>query len=113
MKPNGENGLEAARERKATGRRLPAGAVFMPQVRLKRLKKLICRERDGTERSRLQTAKMRKEEMSIRGVAGELRKPYSTVHDWSVRTHRRGPRAGSTRGAGTGRGSWTTRSSGC
>ena len=63
----------------------------MPQVRLKRIKRMVGRERDGTERSRLQAAKMRKEERGIREIAGELCKPYSTVRDWLVRMHRRGP----------------------
>ena len=61
-------------------------------MRLKRLEKMIGKERDGTERSRLQAAKMRKEGMSIRGIAGGLCKPYSTVRDWLVRMHRKGPR---------------------
>ena len=64
----------------------------MPQMRLKRLKKMIGRERDGAERSRLLSALMRKKGTSIRGIAGELCKPYSTVRDWLVRMHRKGPR---------------------
>ena len=92
MKPNRENKLEAVRERKATGCRIPAGAAFMPQVRLKRTKRMVDRERDGTERSRLQATKMRKAERSIGEIAGELCNPSSTVHDWLVRMHRRGPR---------------------
>ena len=79
-------------ERQANPRRLPDGAAFMPQMRLKRIEKMIGREREGTERSRLQAAGMRKEGTGIMGIAGVLRRPYSTVRDWLVRLHRRGPR---------------------
>ena len=75
-------------ERQANSPRLPDGAAFMPQLRLKRLEKMIGREREGTERSRLQAARMRKEGMSIRGIAGVLRRPYSAIRDWLVRLHR-------------------------
>ena len=34
---------------------------------------------------------MRKKGMSIRDMAGELCKPYSTVCDWLVKLHRKGP----------------------
>ena len=36
-------------ERQANHRRLPDGAAFMPLMRLKRLEKMIDREREGTE----------------------------------------------------------------
>ena len=53
---------------------------------------MIDNEREGTERSRLQAARMRKEGMGIREIARVLRRPYSTIRDWLVRMHRRGPR---------------------
>ena len=65
-------------ERRANPRRLPDGAAFMPQMRLKRLEKIIGREREGAERSRLQAARMRKEETSIRG---DCRRAAQTVLD--------------------------------
>ena len=81
-----------AGEESAAHGRLPAGSGFMPQVRLKRLKRRIRGERDGVERSRLQAAKMRKEEKSIREIAGETCRAYSTVRDWLVKMRRKGPR---------------------
>ena len=51
---------------------------------------MAVRGKGGVEKPRLLAARMRKEGKSIRQIARTLCKPYSTVHDWLVRMHRRG-----------------------
>ena len=62
----------------------------MPHTSKKRLDRAIRREKNGTVRLRLLACGMRKEGKSIRKIAKNLRKPYSTVRDWLVRMHKRG-----------------------
>ena len=64
----------------------------MPRMGVKKLERLIRATKEGVERTRLQAAWMRKMGMSIREIAGRLFKPYSTIRDWLVKLHRRGPR---------------------
>ena len=87
------NGSAAAESRRAcaeTG--FPSGNGFMPQVRLNRLVKMAGRTKEGVEKFRLLAARMRKEGKSIREIAYELCKPYSTVRDWLLRMHAYGPK---------------------
>ena len=87
------NGSAAAESRRAcVETELPSGNGFMPQVRLNRLIKMAERTKDGVEKFRLLAARMRKEGKSIREIAYELCKPYSTVRDWLLRMHVYGPR---------------------
>ena len=59
---------------------------------MKKLERLIRATKESVERARLQAAWMRKMGMSIREIAWRLFKSYSTVRDWLVKLHRRGPR---------------------
>ena len=80
--------------------KLPAGPRFMPLMGMKKLERPIRATKESVERARLQAAWMRKTGMSIREIAGRLFKSYSTVRDWLVKLHRRGPRGRLNRSSG-------------
>ena len=94
--------VDAAKAKTAgsTRPKLPAGPGFMPRMGMKKLERLIRATKESVERARLQAAWMRKMGMSIREIAGRLFKSYSTVRDWLVKLHRRGPRGRLNRSSG-------------
>ena len=107
----GRGGPTAGGDRVISNYRSRLGDGFMPQVRRNRLVKMSKREKEGVEKFRLLAARMRKEGKSIREIAYELCKPYSTVRDWLLRMHAYGRRAGSTGSAGAEGGCWETQTS--
>ena len=93
-------GTAKAKTENLTRPRLPAGPGFMPRMGTRILEGLIRSVKEGVERTRLQAAILGKRGMSIREMAGELCKPYSTIRDRLVKLHRRGPRGRPNRNSG-------------
>ena len=71
--------------------KLPSGSKFMPQTRARQIAKMARRAK-GVAKIRMLAACMRKKGKSIRKIAAELCVPSSTVYDWLLRIHKRGPK---------------------
>ncbi len=63
----------------------------MPQTRARQMAK-IARRAKGVAKIRMLAACMRKKGKSVRKIAAELCVPSSTVYDWLLRIHKRGPK---------------------
>ena len=63
----------------------------MPKTRARKIAK-IARRVKGVAKIRMMAACLRKRGMSIRKIAAELYVPRSTVYDWLLRMHKRGPK---------------------
>ncbi len=64
----------------------------MPQTRAGQMAKMARRAKGVVAKIRMLAACMRKKGKSIRKIAAELCVPSSTVYDWLLRMHRRGPK---------------------
>ncbi len=64
----------------------------MPQTRAGQMAKIARRAKGAVAKIRMLAACMRKKGKSIRKIAAELCVPSSTVYDWLLRMHKRGPK---------------------
>ena len=64
---------------------IPAGSGFLQGTRRAYLLKCHKSEKDPKVRDRLMAYVMRRDGVSVHGIARAINRPYATVHDWLVR----------------------------